>query len=385
VSGLTKQSNGLHRLEQIAESLDNVSKAIRLSEADQKLKVKNWITTWLILPIYTLSDLKGLINGIKSANFTPAIPLLAGTFLSPLALFIVDLKWYTLAGAGLLIGYLYSFFVLVPKTMCDFNGGYFRIAAYAKFRTQEYEIFKQSLVHGDEFYFSSIPKELQLLMKSDESIKQIHARIDTFLNQEKAEMVQKIKFLEAKYEEEEKAHKKALKNYDTESSLLIKDNDEVHKAMGYVFEFIKATKMAIVRKTNKKLNVADLVNMIGAGISIYVIHEDHLKLKSEAGTNGDLPDIIQFDDETYMDSSYLLAIAFGVDIKELDSENTIISRRFPMKNEEEWIISFHVDMRFEKALYLHVENDILEVPEIYRMVHSICLLGQEQEQNKEAL
>ncbi|WP_332696985.1 hypothetical protein [Halalkalibacter lacteus] len=378
---MAEQYNVFHRLERISEGLDQVSKTIRSSETDTKLNVKNWILTWVLIPFHSLLDLKGLFKGFKSLNLSPALPLLAGTVLFPFASLMVDTKWYILLGWGFLIGYLVSFTFVAPRSMCDFSSGYFRIGAYSLFRNQEYEIFKQSLVHDDEFYFSSIPKQLQLLMKSDENLKLIHTRIDTFLNQEKNELAQKIKVLEEKYADKEKELKKVIKDYDDEASHLLKANTEVHKAMGYVVDFLKATRLALLRKTNNKLNIADIANMLGAGVSIFEIKEDHLKIKAEEQTAGELPEIIRFDDEAFINSPYVDAAnnEHGESSEEVELNYFVISKRFQMKRNEEWVISFHIDAGVEKALFLSVGNDILEIKEIYKMVHSICLLKQELE------
>ncbi len=378
---LAEQYDVFHRLERISESLDQAAKTIRSSEVDTKLKVKNWLFTWFILPFHSLLDFKGLFKGVKSLNISPALPLLTGTALFPLASFVVDTKWYILIGWGALTGYIISFIFVAPRSMCDFVSGYFRIGAYSKFRNQEYEIFKQSIVHGDDFYFSTIPKQLQVLLKSDENLKLVHSRIDTFLYQEKAELAQKIKVLEEKCSDKEKEFKQAIKEYDNEASNLLLANTEVHKAMGYVVDFLKATRLALLRKSNKKLNIADLSNMLSAGVSIFVIKEDHLELKGEERTVGDLPDIIRYDDEKYSSASYVDAALneHGESYDEPETNHFIISKRFPMKNDEEWVISFHVDSGVEKALFLSVGNDILEIKEVYSMIHSLCLLQQELE------
>lgn len=371
----------LHRLERITEKLDQASKMIRSSEIDTKLKVKHWILTWFLLPFHSLLDIKGLFKGFKSLNLSPALPLLAGTILLPFASFVVDTEWYILLGWGALTGYFFSFFFIAPRTMCEFTSGYFRIGAYSIFRSQEYEIFKQSLVHGDDFYFSAIPKELQLLINSDDNLKLVHTRIDTFLNQEKAELAQKVKVLEEKYLEKEKELKQAIIEYDREASNLLKANTEVHKAMGYLVDFLKSTRLALLRKSNRKLNIADLSNMLGAGVSIFIIREKFLELKGEEQTAGDLPSIIHFDDELYSHSPFVDAALNeqGESFDEPEKNYFIISKRFKMKNHEEWVISFHVDSGVEKALFLSVGNDILETKEVYKMIHSLCLLQQENE------
>lgn len=381
---MAEQYDVFHRLERIAEGLDQASKTMRSSETDSKLKVRNWILAWFSIPIHSLVDLKGLFKGIKSLNISPALPILAGTVLLPVASFIVDMKWYILCGWGVLIGYLISFIFIAPRSMCDFSSGYFRIGAYSLFRNQEYEIFKQSLVHGDDFYFSSIPKQLQFIINKDENLAAIHSRIDTFLSLEKAELAHKVKVLEEKYAEREKEHKQAVQDYDKEATRLLKANNEVHKAMGYVVEFLKSSRLAISRKSNKKLSIADLANMLGAGISIYVMREDHIELKGEEQTAGNLPKIIRFEDEKYKNSSFIVAALnkAGEAWDEIDSDYFIISRRFPMNNDEMWVISFHLDTGSEKALFLTVGNDILETKEVYKMIHSLCLLLEPESQQE---
>lgn len=382
---MTKQKNHydvFHKLEQITEGLDQAAKAIRSSQTNTALKVENWVLTWLIIPFHSLINLKGLLKGITSTNITPAIPILAGTVLFPLGSFLVDTPWYILIALGIVSGYVISFFVLAPRMMCDFTSSYFRLGAYAKFRKQEYEIFKQSLVNGeDEFYFSSIPKQLQVLIKTDENLLKIYDRIDSFVGQEKAELAKKIVILEEKYSEKEKELKQAVKEYDAEASYLLKANTEVHKAMGYLVDFLKATRLALLRKTNKKLNISDLTTMIGAGVSIYVIRDEYLELKGEEQTAGDLPNVIRYDDITYSSSPFLDAALNekGESFDEPEPDYFIISKRFQMNKNEDWIISFHVEAGNEKALFLTVGNDILEVREVYKVIHSLCLLQQELE------
>lgn len=380
---LSEKYDVFHKLERITEGLDQAAKVIRSSQINSELKVENWIITWFLIPIHSIFNVKSLLKGMKSINLAPAIPLIAGTTLLPFASLYVDTKWYILLIWGLLIGYIFSFIFVAPRVMCDFTSDYFRIVAYSKFRKQEYEIFKQSLVHGDEFYFSSIPIQLQMLIKSDDNLQQIYNRIDSFIGQEKVELAQKIKLLEEKFSDKEKELKQAIKDYDVEASNLLNANTEVHKAMGYVVDFMKATRLALLRKTNKKLNIADISNMLGAGVSIFVLREDHLELKGEERTSGDLPDIIRLDDEKYINSPYVDAAINeqGESFDEPESNYFVISNRFQMNNNEQWVISLHVDSGVEKALFLSVGNDILETKEVYKVVHSLCLLKQELESN----
>jgi hypothetical protein len=389
---LNSNTEMLNRLEEISTDFDNVIKTLRGSEADRQVKVRHWIITWLIIPFSTLFDLKGFVKGAKKMNLGPIVPVVAGTALAPLVGFMVDIPWYILALCGLLLGYLISFSTIAPKMMCTFNSEYFRIAAYALFRKQEYDLFRKGLLHENSLYFTPIYQQVALLMNkedlSDKHLDLIHQRIDTFLTQEKMGLEAQVHALKEKLLELEDKHKKAINQYHQKVEALVDESLELHTGMGYVVDFIKATNVALYRKKNKLFNIADVSQMLSCGVTIYRKQDEWLIKEYDEGTTG--ASLTKYPlNETH--SEYKEHAVVRAAIKEEDGleeidrpygERFIIARKMKMDFGETWIINFHLDETAAKPLFLTVSNDILNTEEVFRMVHAICLLKQEADYMK---
>jgi hypothetical protein len=378
----------LSRLEEISTEFDKVISILRGSQADKKRKVRNWIVTWLLLPFSTLTDIKALFKGVKNLNLSPALPLLTGTILSPMATFISEKPWYLLMAYGLLAGYIFSFIFIAPRTMCQFDSGYFRIGAYAFFRKQEYDMFKKTLLHDDNtLYFTPIYHQMSLLMNkehaSKEHIEIIHKRIDTFLNQEKAHYLAQIKSLQDKFEQKEQEHKQAIKEYDDELEKVVQKSKEVHIGIQYIVEFLKATNTALYRIKNNCFSIADITNMVSCGITIYEMDNGGtiLRKKYDEGTSGSSPSEISLEDSKYA-TARAVTSEDDVEIDEPSPGRFVVSRKMKMGYNKIWVINFHFDESQEKPLFLTVSNDILNTQEVMRMIHALCLLKQEADYAK---
>lgn len=381
----------LNRLEEISMDFDNVIKTLRGSEADRKVKVRHWIITWLTIPFSTLIDLKGFFKNVNKLNLTPIIPVVAGTALAPLVGFFVNIPWYILAFSGLVLGYLISFGVIAPKMMCTFQSGYFRIAAYALFRKQEYDLFRKGLLHEDSLYFTPIYQQVALMMNkedlSDKHLDLIHQRIDTFLNQEKMGLQAQVHALRERIKELEGIHKQAIEDYHKKAESLVDDSFELHTGLGYIVDFIKATNTALYRKKNKLFNISDIVQMLSCGITIYKKQNDWLIKAYDEGTSGASLEKYPLDQKhpEYKDHAVVRAALKEDNFEEIDrpyGDRFIVARRMKMDYDETWIINFHLEETAEKSLFLTVSNDILNTEEVFRMVHAICLLKQEDDHEK---
>ncbi|MEH6957248.1 hypothetical protein [Neobacillus drentensis] len=370
----------LNRLEQVTEGLDEVTKAIRLSEADQKLKVKNWIITWLIIPFHSLTDFKSIFKGIKKLDLSPALPIVTGTSLYPIIHWAIGVDWGTLAYWIFPIAYLISIIFIAPKTMCRFDSGYFRINAYSIFRNQEYELFKTALAEGDEFYFSTIPKSLQVVLTDNQHVKSIHTRIDNYLNQERTNLEALVKSKEELYKEKKEEYKDAIKAYDKKVDDLVKKYQEALVGIKYLVEFLKSTNTALYRKKNQCFTISDIVNMVSAGVTIYELDEEREQLHKiyDQGTTGASPTTISVD-EPYATARVVLSEENAVEIDEPSEGRFVVSRLFKMGYNTTWVINFHTDITQEKALFLTVSNDLLNTQEVMRMIHAMCLLKQESD------
>lgn len=376
----------LNRLEEVSSEFDQMIRALRGGEADRQQKVRHWIVTWLLLPLTSIWDLKGVFKK-KTVNFAPAIPITAGTVLVPIITFLTGIVWWKLLIALLIVGYLISFIFIAPRTMCTFNSGYFRIAAYASFRKQEYDLFHRTLLHDKEtFYFTPIYEYVKLLATKDTSAKEhvelIHNRIDTFLQQEKSEYLSEIKSLKDNFREKEKELKQAIKDYDNELQLLFDDSNNLHLGIKHIVEFLKATNTALYRKKNKCFNIADITHMLSCGITIYELDDQTkvLKKKYDEGTSGASPQ------EIPLSSRFATARVINLKtVEEIDEPSTgrfVVSRRFDMGYDKIWVVNFHMDESQEKPLFLTVSNHILDTNEVMRMIHSMLLLKQEVDEMK---
>lgn len=381
----------LNRLEEISTDFDKVIKTLRGSEADRKVNVRHWVVTWLTIPFSTLFDLKGFIKGAKTLNLAPIIPLVAGTALAPLVGLLFDIPWYILALSGLVLGYLVSFGVIASKMMCSFDSGYFRIAAYALFRKQEYDLFRKSLLHEDALYFTPIYQQVAILLNkedsSDKHLNLIHHRIDTFLNQEKMGLQAQVHALQERLKKLDDNHIKAINDYHTRAEKLVDGSLELHTGIGYIVDFIKSTNIALYRMKKGLFNISDIVRMLSCGVTIYNRKNNWLVKKYDEGTSGASLDKYPLD-ETHPDFKEHAVVRAALredDLEEIDrpyEDRFIVARRMKMDYDETWIINFHLEETAEKSLFLTVSNDILNTEEVFRMVHAICLLKQEADHMK---
>jgi len=368
----------LHRINHVAEHLDSAIKAIISSQTDQKLKVKNWVLTWFLIPFHSLIDFKGFFKSIKSKSISPAIPFYAGIPVFFFVNWISNLNIYILLLSAAILMYLISFIFIAPKSMCSFSEGYFRIGAYAVFRKQEHEIFKEAVGTEDVFYFSSISQQIQIFLAVNAPYKSIHDRIDNFLNLEKANLIAQLKSENNLHRQETAKYNKALKDFDSNTTQLLSKIEEQELAIRYLVEFIKSTNIALYRQKNECFNFGDIANIVSSGITIYEFSSEDNVLKKIADerTTGISPKILE------LDSSYSCAKAFssnedGLIVDEPQPDRFVASKKLKMDYDKTWVINFHFDITQEKPLFLIVGNVILDTNEIIRAIHSMCLLKQE--------
>jgi hypothetical protein len=168
--------------------------------------------------------------------------------------------------------------------------------------------------------------------------------------------------------------------------LLVEELSEVHLTLKYLIEFIKNTNTALYRMQNNRFSVADLVNMVGTGITIYEVVEQEsgevLHKIYDEGTSGASPQIITLDQPL----AAAKVVVEGNTEKHITDEPSegrfVVSRLFKMGYNKLWVINFHPDSSQEKALLLTIPNEELNTREIMRVIHSLCLLMQENDHLK---
>ncbi|MCP3763679.1 hypothetical protein NLX67_14985 [Domibacillus sp. A3M-37] len=373
------------RLAHITNELDQAVKTIRLAENDTTNKVKGWVLLWFILPFMSMGNLKALTK-LKTLDLSPGLPMYIGVGLYSILVSVTSISPILLAIWIFIGAYAISFAFLAPRAMCNFKSGYFRFKAYALFRNQEYELLKSALAEGDEFYFRSIPRKLGLIIQNNQHYKHIYEQINAFVNQEKRDWEIRLERAIAISDAEKEDYKMALEEFDDEVGSLVDELSEVHLTLKYLIEFIKNTNTALYRMHNDCFSVADLVNMVGTGVTIYELIEQEsavvLQKIYDEGTSGISPQFITLD-QPLAAAKVVNEGKFEEHIIDEPSEGRfVVSRLFKMGYNKVWVINFHPDFTQEKALLLTIPNEELNTREIMRVIHSMCLLMQENDHLK---
>lgn len=150
---------------------------------------------------------------------------------------------------------------------------------------------------------------------------------------------------------------------------------------------MKNTNTALYRMHNNCFSIADLVNMVGTGITIYELveqdeSEKFLQKIYDEGTTGISPKSIKMD-QSYAAVEVVRKGKYEEHIIDEPSEGRfVVSRLFKMGYNKLWVINFHPDSSQEKALLLTIPNEELNTREIMRVIHSMCLLMQENDHKK---
>lgn len=155
--------------------------------------------------------------------------------------------------------------------------------------------------------------------------------------------------------------------------------EKQEKALSSLVGLIKDTNKTLYRMVNNCLDYYEF-DFVSA-FTIYQIEGDQLRKIFDKGTSGNSPKYIALTKENAARWS-------GVDVALNPSEGpkynnpypgrTIVSIHMKMLNEVQWIWNFHIDDSNERALILTLGSDIIEVREVYRLVHAFCLILQKE-------
>lgn len=153
-------------------------------------------------------------------------------------------------------------------------------------------------------------------------------------------------------------------------------------AVGYLVELVKVINKSLYRLVNGLMNSSEM-NFICA-FTVYEVEDGLIRKKWDHWTTGASPKTL---DLTVENASKYAAVYVAMQSPDEDSFSynnpfpgrTVASYRMKMLEEKTWVWNFHFDDSNERALKLALSNDIIEVREVYRLVHAFCLLLQKQE------
>ncbi|WP_150274266.1 hypothetical protein [Paenibacillus tepidiphilus] len=162
-----------------------------------------------------------------------------------------------------------------------------------------------------------------------------------------------------------------------ERNYLLAEIEKYERTVGYLIQLIKAANKSVSRFVNNSMNFYEL-DFICA-YTIYKVKDEKLYKFIDKGTSGASPEIIEITQQNALRYAVVdVAMSHDDSIKYNNPYpgRTVVSYLMKMLDGEQWIWSFHFDDTNHMALNLTLSDDIIEIREVYRMIHSFCLLIQ---------
>lgn len=174
--------------------------------------------------------------------------------------------------------------------------------------------------------------------------------------------------------------------YRTARDYLQSEVEKHERVIGYLVDVIKSVNKSLYRLANDCMNFYELDFV--CAFTIYKVEGDYIRKFHDRGTTGASPEIIAL---TEANAEKYAAVYVAMLPEEEDGFSynspfpgrTVASYRMKMF-EETWIWNFHFDDSNDKALKLTLSNDVIEIREVYRLVHAFSLVLQKREMQSKA-
>ncbi|RED75956.1 hypothetical protein [Cohnella phaseoli] len=243
----------------------------------------------------------------------------------------------------------------------------FHLGLFKKKRREEYERYWERIMSLSDFNFEG----LQDFVGSVFGVQTI----------ELSRLIQRLEAEIAEKDLQNKSFEANLVEYEQEIKLFAQQQEKADAALAYVSEVIKELNITLYRFVNKRMSFSDLAFI--SGITIYRQKDDWLYKIADERTTGVSPNILDINDSVYENYSMIAAVRAEVDKPHWVNPypgHYVVSNRMRMMEGEVWLLNFHFDeKRNEKALSLLLPSDMIEIREIYRMFHVLCLILQQNE------
>lgn len=172
--------------------------------------------------------------------------------------------------------------------------------------------------------------------------------------------------------------------YKSARDFLQREVERYEKGLTYLVDVIKKINLSLYRMANDCMNFYELDFV--CAYTIYQVEGDTIRKIVDKGTSGASPDVISLTKEN-ADKYAAVYVAMLPEEEDAFSYNnpfpgrTVASYRMKVMDET-WIWNFHFDDSDDKALQLTLSNDIIEVREIYRLVHAFCIIVKREIEGK---
>lgn len=170
-----------------------------------------------------------------------------------------------------------------------------------------------------------------------------------------------------------------IDTYKEERAFLLSEIEKNEKYVLYLIDLLKSINTAIYRIANGVMNFSEL-DFISA-YTIYEVRGDKLYKIVDKGTTGSSPEQFEINKENALRYAVVDAAmsSDGDPRYNLSSPGrNVVSYRMKMFNQAVWIWNFHFDDGNDRALSLTLSHDIIDIREVYRLVHAFCLILQKE-------
>jgi len=364
------------RLLGISQIWDDVIDRLKISYIDEKLSMPWWL--WLAgAPLRDLAKVKEMQQGILSIFttkiFLSIFPIITA-ILGPWVLSFTTLPNWAAPFVTFVIGYLISVGFYFPQ-LTDFKSDHFHLGAYKTWRKQEYELFRGAFLDSEgDFYFKGL---YDYTTSSKESYKLIEGLIHDFIANERTEYKSQIFSLEEDKNQILENTDKITSEYEEFTQELINQRNNMEMEFQHVINLLKDINTLLFRIHNKGLNLQDL-NIL-TGFTLYEQRGQILHQIEDVGTSGITATKIDLNDQKYAEYGVVKVIKDKINQPIYNHPypgHTIVSYKMNIDKKKTWVYNFHFDDSNTKAWKLLIENSIIESKEIYRLIHALCLLSQ---------
>lgn len=369
------------RLLALSYVFDRPIEQLKNSYIDEKYS--NWIIWLLLSPIRDIPKIKSVSTGVKGLFNLSMIPILSAATM-PIYLNIPGIHTSLDIVIGYLLGYLFTLFFYYRKIL-QFDSGHFHTGAYRKFRNQEYQLFRAAFLDDkNDFYFKGLYDYLDAILQRGENfdslITTVDTRLDNYLQNERVDYKKQVAILEDKLNQTEQSVRELTDDYDAMIDELIKDRDQLMEGAVYVIQLIKDINILLYRIKNKLFSTKDL-NLV-SGFTLYEKDGEVMRRIEDVGTTGISPIEIPLDSQKYSEWGVLKVINEDLKtpfVNDPYSNHSIVSYQMKMDYGRRWVFNFHFDKSDLKSYHLLINDDIIESREVYRLIHALCLLSQDNQ------
>ncbi|MFC5407439.1 hypothetical protein [Cohnella soli] len=313
----------------------------------------------MIINVFKKVKVAAIIKSIA----TSTLPVVVGalSWLSNLALW----ESIGIGAAAAVAVYVICIFKYL-SLMCTPGADEFHIGYFKKKRKAEYDRYWSRTVDTD-FTFEGLHKFL--------------GSVFGFAGSEKMHYEKQLEMLIEVKDKEIAEYKAELAEYEEDIKDFAEQQEQSDLTLEYITDVLKDLNVTLFRMANGIMDFNDLG--IVAGLTIYEYSDELLHKVADVRTSGVSPQTIHIEDPRYKDFS-IVQMVHSSDrspkMMEVRPGYHLITNRMRMHNHVTWYITFHVDaVRNPKALSLLLPSDMIEIREIYRMFHALCLILQRRE------